>query len=133
MWPATLRKTLPTGGRHVPSRKLSELANPHQLLAWGQRQQGMTRRTRHWLLAAAAMPITTVPINAALNKNACVTFAPASARRIQLTPPGSTRSLSIALPQYPSPEYCGPADPGHAVDVIPVQPRLTDVFFELKG
>jgi hypothetical protein len=70
---------------------------------------------------------------AGLNKNACVTFSSASARRIQLTPPGSSQSLSVTLPPYPSLDYCGPADPGHAVDVIPVQPRMSDVFFELKG
>ncbi len=63
----------------------------------------------------------------ALNKNACVAFSRAAARQIRLTPPDARQPLTITLPDGRL-DYCGPGDPGHTIDVIPVQPTRADVY-----
>jgi hypothetical protein len=63
----------------------------------------------------------------ALNKNACIAFSRAVARQIRLTPPDARQPLTITLPDGRL-DYCGPGDPGHTIDVIPVQPTRADVY-----
>ncbi len=64
----------------------------------------------------------------AINKNTCIAFASRVAVRAEVTPPGDHKSLVLQLPAYPVLGYCGAGDPGHVVDVAPVEPASTDVL-----
>jgi hypothetical protein len=63
----------------------------------------------------------------AINKNACVTFTTATASQVQVTPPGTRHPLAITLPSDRM-DYCAPRDPGHTIDVIPVQRTQAGVY-----
>jgi hypothetical protein len=64
----------------------------------------------------------------AINKTTCVAFAARVAVRAEVTPPGDRAPLVLRLPAYPVLGYCGARDPGHIVDVAPVEPASTDVL-----
>ena len=80
-------------------------------------------------------PPTTVVLAAAaraylaINKNACVEHATAVVTRISVSPPGQTRPITRTLQgRRPIPDYCPPGDPGHTIDITPIEPTLTAVF-----
>jgi hypothetical protein len=60
-----------------------------------------------------------------INKNHCVfhtSLRKGVANRLELSPPGSSALLRIALGRrQPTYEYCAAPDPGHYVDVSPVE------------
>jgi hypothetical protein len=62
----------------------------------------------------------------ALNKNSCVSFARTSAARAEVTPPGQHEPLVLTLPYCLG--YCGPGDPGHAIDIAPVESTSAGVL-----
>jgi Protein of unknown function (DUF4232) len=69
-----------------------------------------------------------------INKNACVGHYYRAAHIFQVIPPNDYRSLSYAKPRYPILGYCRPGDPGHTVDVSPVEPTLRGVLsLDLTG
>jgi len=43
-------------------------------------------------------------------------------------PPNDYQSLSFYKPRYPILDYCRVGDPGHTVDVSPVEPTLRGVL-----
>ncbi len=57
----------------------------------------------------------------AINKTTCTAFASRTAARAWVTPPGDHEPLSLRLPRYPVLGYCGAGDPGHVVDIAPVE------------
>jgi len=59
----------------------------------------------------------------AINKNHCVTFTSRTANRLELTLPGDSEALSLRLAHYPILDYCGAHDPGHTIDITPVEPN----------
>ncbi len=65
---------------------------------------------------------------AAVNKNACVMYASRSAVGGEVTPPGSSQPFAFELPHYRMLDYCRAGDPGHVVDVSPVEPTIKDVM-----
>ena len=80
-------------------------------------------------------PPTTVTVAAggraylAINKNACVERATAVVTRIDVTPPGQIRRLTRALAGHrPSLDYCPSGDPGHTIDITPIEPTLSAAF-----
>jgi Protein of unknown function (DUF4232) len=64
----------------------------------------------------------------AVNKNACVGFASRSAAIADVTPPGRREPLVLKLAHYPILDYCGASDPGHTIDIAPVEPTSADVL-----
>jgi Protein of unknown function (DUF4232) len=64
----------------------------------------------------------------ALNKNVCVSFTRTSAARAEVTPPGQHEPLDIALAHYPILDYCGRGDPGHTIDIAPVESTSAGVL-----
>jgi len=64
----------------------------------------------------------------ALNKNTCVSFAQAGAAHAEVTLPGQHEPLVLTLPRYPILSYCGRGDPGHTIDIAPVEPTRADVL-----
>jgi len=64
----------------------------------------------------------------ALNKNTCVSFARTSAARAEVTPPGQHEPLVLTLAHYPILGYCGRGDPGHTIDIAPVEPTSAGVL-----
>jgi hypothetical protein len=65
---------------------------------------------------------------AAFNKNSCVMHASRSAVGGEVTPPGSSQPLALDLRHYRILDYCPAGDPGHVVDVSPVEPASRDVM-----
>ena len=45
-----------------------------------------------------------------------------------MTPPGQSQPLVLELPPYLVLDYCGASDPGHTIDIGPVQPNSADVL-----
>jgi hypothetical protein len=64
----------------------------------------------------------------AVNKNSCISFTQINAARAEVTPPGQHEALALALPYYPILSYCGASDPGHRIDIAPVEPTSLDVL-----
>lgn len=64
----------------------------------------------------------------AINKNACVTFTRQIATRLELRLPGDLAALSLTLPRYPMLDYCAPSDPGHTIDITPVEPSAARIY-----
>jgi Protein of unknown function (DUF4232) len=64
----------------------------------------------------------------AVNKNSCVGFSSVSAATADVTPPGQREPLVLKLPRYPILDYCGARDPGHSIDISPVEPTWADVL-----
>ena len=67
-------------------------------------------------------------VYAAFNKNSCVMLASHSAVGGEVTPPGSSQPLAFDLQHYRILDYCPAGDPGHVVDVSPVEPTRRDVM-----
>jgi Protein of unknown function (DUF4232) len=63
----------------------------------------------------------------AINKNTCELGQTQLATRIVVTTPGSSRPLTLRLPRYPELGYCGPGQPGHVIDITPVEPTAAAV------
>ena len=63
----------------------------------------------------------------AINKNTCVTFTSRIANRLELTLPGDRKALSLRLARYPILDYCGVHDPGHTIDITPVEPNAASL------
>ena len=72
-----------------------------------------------------------------LNKNVCVGHDQGLAAEVSFAPPGSRSPLAIALRRYLFIDYCGQSDPGHRVDLTPIEPTLnavqTQVMPEVVG
>jgi hypothetical protein len=88
------------------------------------------RQGDQMLTSSPPAPVPLAPGGAAylaFNKNACVGFSRAAARQARVTLPGTQQSLTITLTTR-QPEYCGPADPGHTIDIIPIQRTLAAVY-----
>jgi Protein of unknown function (DUF4232) len=83
------------------------------------------------LTSAAPAPVRLPPgglAYSALNKNACVSFTQTGAARAEVTSPGQHEPLVLTLPHYPLLDYCGVGDPGHTIDIAPVEPTSRGVL-----
>jgi hypothetical protein len=110
--------------RGYPAIALADSAG-HRL-AFSYRQRG-----DQMLTAALPGPVALPPggfAYSAVNKNSCVGFASRSAARAGVTPPGQHGPLLLKLQHYPVLGYCGAGDPGHTIDVAPVEPTSADVL-----
>ena len=65
---------------------------------------------------------------AAFNQNSCVVYAPSSAVGGEVVPPGSSQPLAFDLQHNRILDYCPAGDPGHVVDISPVEPVSRDVL-----
>jgi hypothetical protein len=63
----------------------------------------------------------------AINKVTCAGHESDVARRIQVIPPGGHRALSHAVRRFPTLGYCEAGDPGHTIDLTPIEPSLRDL------
>jgi hypothetical protein len=63
-----------------------------------------------------------------VNKNACVGHAYDEAHVFRVIPPNDYQPLSVTTRRYPVLDYCLADDPGHTLDVSPVEPSLRDVL-----
>jgi hypothetical protein len=63
----------------------------------------------------------------AINKVTCAMHESDVARRIQVIPPGGHRALSYAVRRFPTLGYCQAGDPGHTIDLTPIEPSLRDL------
>lgn len=90
------------------------------------------RRRGDQMLTSRPPRLVPVPPGAAaytaINKITCaaaeVTPVTGIAIRIQVTPPGDDRPLTLTLPCYPILGYCGSGDPGDVIDIAPVTPTV---------
>jgi Protein of unknown function (DUF4232) len=64
----------------------------------------------------------------AINQNTCVAFERRIAVRVEVIPPDDRKDLALKLPPYPILGYCGPGDPGHVIDIAPVEPTAAAVL-----
>ncbi len=64
------------------------------------------------------------PAYFALNKNACVTHSRVIAIQVRITPPHDTRALS----EKTDLNYCADGDPGHVIDITPIEATPRAVF-----
>ncbi len=65
---------------------------------------------------------------AAFNKNSCVMYASRSAVGGDVTPPGSSQPFAFDLRHNRILDYCPAGDPGHVVDISPVEPTSRAVM-----
>jgi len=63
-----------------------------------------------------------------ITKWACVGHWDGVAHTFQVIPPGDYQPLSLTTARYPVVGYCPPGDPGHTVNVSPVEPSLRRVL-----
>jgi hypothetical protein len=77
--------------------------------------------TRVWLRPGAAAYL-------GINKQTCIARQTVLARRIRVIPPGDRRPVAAVLSGYPELGYCGPGDPGHVIDVSPVEATMQAVY-----
>ncbi len=98
----------------------------------GHRLDFSYRRRGDQMLTSARPGLVTLPPGglaySAINKNACVSFAARSAASADVTPPGQREPLVLKLARYPILDYCGVGDPGHTIDIAPVEPTSADVM-----
>jgi hypothetical protein len=95
-------------------------------LAFSYRQGG-----DQMLTGAPPRPVILPPgkfAYSALNKNSCVGFASRTAASADVAPPGQHEPLLLKLRHYPVLSYCGAGDPGHTIDITPVEPTSADVL-----
>lgn len=64
----------------------------------------------------------------AINKNHCVSFTQRIASRLEMMVPGDHQAIVLKLARYPILDYCGRDDPGHTIDITPVELTATRVF-----
>jgi hypothetical protein len=90
------------------------------------------RRHRDQELTSAQPAVVALPPDGdgymAINKNTCVAREREIAARIHVTLPNGHPPLALALSRYPILGYCGSGDPGHIVDITPIEPTLKAVF-----
>jgi uncharacterized protein DUF4232 len=83
------------------------------------------------MLTGAAPALVPLPPGAAayfaISKVTCVAHERDVARRIQVTPPGGHRALSHPVRRFPTLGYCPAGDPGHIIDLTPIEPSLRDL------
>jgi hypothetical protein len=110
--------------RGYPAVALAD-STGHQL-AFSYRQRG------DQMLTSEAPGSVTLPPGglaySALNKNSCVGMASLSAATADVTPPGQHEPLLLKLQDYPMLGYCAAGDPGHVIDIAPVEPTSADVL-----
>jgi Protein of unknown function (DUF4232) len=95
-------------------------------LAFSYRQGG-----DQMLTSAPPRPVILPPgkfAYSALNKNSCVGFASRTAATAGVAPPGQHEPLLLRLRHYPMLGYCGAGDPGHTIDIAPVEPTSADAL-----
>jgi uncharacterized protein DUF4232 len=63
----------------------------------------------------------------AINKVTCAGHESDFARRIQVIPPGDHRALVHTVRRFPTLGYCKIGDPGHTIDLTPIEPSLRDL------
>jgi hypothetical protein len=63
-----------------------------------------------------------------LNKNMCAGHYYRAAHIFQVIPPNDYQPLTYSRPRFPLLAYCRTGDPGHTVDVSPVEPTRADVL-----
>jgi Protein of unknown function (DUF4232) len=83
------------------------------------------------LTSRSPQPVTLTPLDQAyeaINKNACVGHASDIAARIRFTLPHAGATLTRALARYPILDYCPTGDPGHVLDIGPLEPVPNPVF-----
>jgi Protein of unknown function (DUF4232) len=84
------------------------------------------------MLTSTPPEIVTLPTGAfaysAVNKNSCIGSASRSAASADVTPPGQREPLVLKLRHYPILDYCGASDPGHTIDIAPIEPASSDVL-----
>jgi hypothetical protein len=84
------------------------------------------------MLTSTPPEIVTLPTGAfaysAVNKNSCIGFASRSAASADVTPPGQREPIVLKLRHYPILDYCGASDPGHTIDIAPIEPTSSDVL-----
>jgi len=90
------------------------------------------RRRGDQELTGAAPARVAVPVNHrayfALNKTACVARAKALAGKLVVTVPHARGKLTLKLALYPLLDYCAAPDPGHTIDVTPIEQTPDAVF-----
>jgi hypothetical protein len=110
--------------RGYPAIALADSTGHRLDFSYGQRGDQM--------LTSARPGLVNVPPGglafSAVNKNSCVGFAPRRAASADVTPPGQREPLVLKLPHYPILGYCGVSDPGHTIDITPVEPTSADVL-----
>jgi hypothetical protein len=82
------------------------------------------------LTGAAPVPVPLRPGAAAyfaISKVTCVAPASDVARRIQVIPPGGRQALSHTVRRFPTLGYCQAGDPGHTIDLTPIEPSQRDL------
>ena len=63
----------------------------------------------------------------AISKVTCVAPDGDVARRIQVILPGGHQALSHTVRRVPALGYCKAGDPGHTIDLTPIEPCLRDL------
>ena len=63
-----------------------------------------------------------------LNKDVCVRHYYRAAHIFQVIPPNDYQPLTFGRPRLPILTYCRAGDPGHTVDVSPVEPTLRAIL-----
>ena len=63
-----------------------------------------------------------------ITKWACVGHWRGVAHTFEVIPPNDYYPLSLTTARYPAVGYCPPGDPGHTVNVTPVEPGLRSVL-----
>lgn len=90
------------------------------------------RRRGDQELTGAAPARVVVPINHrayfALNKNARVGRAKRLAAKLVVTVPHARGELTLKLARYPLLDYCAAPDPGHTIDLTPIEQTPDAVF-----
>jgi|ERR1700691_940171 hypothetical protein len=131
---ATEQHTLLLVFRNVSATKCVMRGYPAIALAdrAGHRLDFSYSRRGDQMLSSAPPGLVTLPPGglaySAVNKNSCVGFAPSNAASADVTPPGQRQALVLKLPHYPVLGYCGASDPGHTIDIAPVEPTSADVL-----
>lgn len=92
------------------------------------------RRTGDQMLTSARPTVVPLAPGASaylgINKNTCETGGTIASSTIRLTPPGASQPLTLTLSSLFQGRlgYCGAGNPGHTVDISPVEPTTAAVF-----
>lgn len=120
---------------HNTSAQPCDLDGYPRAILWSGRTAALPfgyHRGGDQMLTDAYPSIVTLPGHGgayvALNKNTCEAGQRRAAAAISLTPPGEDGALILRLNRYPILGYCAPGQPGHTIDVSPVEPTFRDVL-----
>ena len=136
---ATEQNTLVLVFRNVSATACDMRGYPRIALAdgSGRRLSFVYRQGGDQMLTSAPPGLVRLPPGgyaySALNKNSCVSFAQSGAAQAEVTTPGQHEPLVLTLPHYPILGYCGPRDPGHTIDLAPVEPTSEGVLAAANG